>query len=336
MRLFAIAFLIFFAFWQHSQPPSPTSTPANSAHHNKGNPEQKETTADDQATKELTSAILQLRAEIATWNQQQLAQEREQKSSPDWWSIANTIAVTGFTGALAYLAYLQWKAMHRQADIYEKQANIADKQADIAAKQLAITQAAEALHKEEKLAEVIEGTRERRRSDERYTEQLELAKDNAVTAKKSADAATLTADTMMNAESARVDVEIGVVRAGSSHHFIQAYNFGRSAAEITGMLFEHATLPIEAKELGDKSLRRLLEKRELNQILVPTRPMPILNFDLNHYLSEQEREGKQIAVFFVSLQYRDIFQRQHTTEAVYVYSRTTSSLSNHPKYNRYA
>jgi hypothetical protein len=188
MRLFALVLIMFFAFRQQSQPPTPTPTPPPSAHANqkKPRPEQQQTRPDDQTTENLTTAIQQLTAEIAAYNQQQSGTPYKDESSAKWWSIGNSLLITLFTAVLAIVAVLQWKAMRRQADI-------ADTQANISKEQLAITKAAEALHKEEKWTEVTEGIRERRRSDERYTEQLELAKDNAATAKQSADAAQVSA-----------------------------------------------------------------------------------------------------------------------------------------------
>jgi hypothetical protein len=192
MRLFAFLFLTLFALGQHSQPPSPTPGPSNRAHQSKSNEKNEKATGNDEATKQLTSAINQFRAEIASWNQQELAKQSEREATPDWWSRVSTILITLFTFALAVLAYLQWK-------VGDEQAKIGGKQADIAAEQLAITKAAEALHKDDRLAELLEGIRERRRSDERYTEQLELAKENAATGKQSADAAQVSAHVAQNA-----------------------------------------------------------------------------------------------------------------------------------------
>jgi hypothetical protein len=207
MRLFVFAVLAFFSVGQSSQPSAPTPVKSTHTHQGKSESKQEKTSASDETDRELTTAIKQLVAEIHARNQQQSGAPHNNEPSPDWWGRASTILITLFTGALAYLAYLQWTAMHRQANIYDRQADIYDRQAGIAetqstiaSEQLAITKAAEARHDTEKMAETIEGIRERRRSDGRYSEQLELARENTAIAKQAADAAASNAKALMNAE----------------------------------------------------------------------------------------------------------------------------------------
>jgi hypothetical protein len=207
MRLCVVLLFATFTFVQ-SQPPTPTPTKTAHANQKKTTPEQSQRTANDEATKQLTSAINQLSAVIAARNQQQSGTPYEDKSPAKWWTIANTILITVFTGALAGVAVFQWLTMRRQADIADRQTGIIGKQAEIAADQLAITKAADARYDTEKMAEEIEGIRERRRSDERYTEQLELAKENTTIAKKAADAANRNIDLIVNKEKARLRIEM--------------------------------------------------------------------------------------------------------------------------------
>jgi hypothetical protein len=195
MRPFPLLLLALFTFGQHSQPPSPTPSKATHVKQEKSKPEEQQTERNERAAKELTSAILQLRAEIAAWNQQQAAAANKDDASAKW-IRRNAFAVTFFTAILAVVAILQWRAMHRQANIAdrqtalaEKQTEIGEKQADIAAEQLRITQAAETRRDLEKMEEENKRGVENQIADKRYLEQLTLAKDNAYAAKKSADAA---------------------------------------------------------------------------------------------------------------------------------------------------
>lgn len=188
MRLFLALFLMLFAVSQQSPPPSPTPRKAAHADHGKADPETNKAESNDQSTKDLTTAINQLTAAITAENQQQSRKQTGKKPPSDGWAIANTVLVTIFTGALAILAFLQWKAMHRQADIYDRQTNILDKQADIAAEQLSITRTADTVREIDKMKEGIKRNAEKKIADQRYAKQLELTRRSADAAKISADA----------------------------------------------------------------------------------------------------------------------------------------------------
>lgn len=215
MRLFLILFITLFAVGQPSQPPSPTPQKAAHANQSETNPEQQKQTANDQATENLMSAINQLSAEIAARNQQQSSAPDKDDTSTKWWARGNTIAVTLFTGALAVLAYFQWRAMHRQANITdrytalaEKQSQIADKQREIAAEQLAITKANEARREAERTKEEDAQHIRSQLEDKRYLQQFTIARDNAIAAKGSANAAKISADAFVASQRAWVTVTL--------------------------------------------------------------------------------------------------------------------------------
>jgi cell division protein FtsL len=235
MRLCLLLFLTLFTVGQHSQPPSPTPTKAADANQKQPKPEQQQARNDEQASRDLTTAINQLTAEIAGQNQQQSAAPNKDETSAKWWSIGNTVLITIFTGILAWVAVLQWKAMHRQADIYDRQAGIADKQADIAAEQLELTKATEGRRDFEKTIEGFEKAREQKIVDERYSQQFSLAQENAVAAKQSADAALLNAQSITNAERAWILVEFDVDGKipRQATIYCRAKNHGRTPAEIS-------------------------------------------------------------------------------------------------------
>jgi cell division protein FtsL len=200
MRLPVMLFLVLLAVDQQSQPPSPAPVKTANTDQKKSKPKQQQTSPDEEATKNLTTAILQLRAEIASRNQQQSRTPENNKAPTNGWTVLNAILTTVFTGILAVLAILQWRALHRQADIYDRQAKIADKQADIAAEQLAITKANEARREIEKTEEEDAKHIRAQIEDKKYLQQLDIANANAIAAKRSADAASSNAKALMNSE----------------------------------------------------------------------------------------------------------------------------------------
>jgi len=70
--------------------------------------------------------------------------------------------------------------------------------------------------------------------------------------------------------------------------------------------------------------------------MLPVGPnVTVLEFDISHYLSDEQRSGKEMALYSGSITYRDIFGDEHETEVVYSYQPSSSSLINQPRYNRY-
>lgn len=45
----------------------------------------------------------------------------------------------------------------------------------------------------------------------------------------------------------------------------------------------------------------------------------LLNFDITHHLSNEERSGEQVAIFTARVSYADIFEKRHTTKTLYQY-----------------
>lgn len=127
MRLCLVLFFSLSVVAQLSKPPSPTPAPPAHENQKKAKPEQQQTPANDQTTQDLVAVISKLATEIATNNQLQSTAINKGESSTKWWSIGNSILITIFTGILALVAVLQWKAMHRQADITLRQVDISEK-----------------------------------------------------------------------------------------------------------------------------------------------------------------------------------------------------------------
>jgi hypothetical protein len=101
--------------WSQSQPPPPTPPEAAQVDENQAAPEQDETSTDDEPAELGTVAVDEPTSVVASREEQQPGDSDQDESSADWWSFWSTISVTIFTGALAFLAYLQWRSMREQA-----------------------------------------------------------------------------------------------------------------------------------------------------------------------------------------------------------------------------
>lgn len=171
MRLFLILLVTLSAVGQQSQPPSPTPGKSAHTHQKKTSPENRNTAAHENSTKDLAAAIKQLNTEIAAQNQHQTSTQSESKPPSEGWAKASTIFVTVFTGALAILALLQYLAMRKQAEYMKeglaetaKAADAAKVSADASRKQVAIAD-----------AEVGRRFVQERDQARRFGEQMELA-----------------------------------------------------------------------------------------------------------------------------------------------------------------
>src|SRR5437660_1072547 len=96
----------------------PTPTPGKPAHDNQreSSPNHSVTKRNDADAAQSPAAIHQSAPLVTTRNQKQPGAPNDREAASDWWSRANTIALTLFTGALALLAFFQWRAMHKQAN----------------------------------------------------------------------------------------------------------------------------------------------------------------------------------------------------------------------------
>lgn len=142
--------------------------------------------------------------------------------------------------------------------------------------------------------------------------------------------------TMMNSERAHVDASFSPW-GDQGLHKVMLTNHGKSVANINSYSFVHASYPPDATDFSeDLAVRRFSDGMALNQILAPSpQPKELLEIDINHYLTEEDKTGKNIATFSVLVAYTDIFGDPHETEMVYSYSRLRKALRNEPRYNRY-
>jgi hypothetical protein len=98
-----------------SQPPSPSPTKAGEAYKNKATPEEPKAEAGNQPASPSSADSSKRSPDTATKDQQLPTAQSSDKAPSDRWSKASTILITLFTGALAWLALLQWRAMQKQA-----------------------------------------------------------------------------------------------------------------------------------------------------------------------------------------------------------------------------
>jgi hypothetical protein len=155
-------------------------------------------------------------------------------------------------------------------------------------------------------------------------------------AKVAALAANTSATSVMNSERARVDVNIGRVNPQSPTHFIEIYNFGRTAATIIKWELEQVIFAELVTDLPNTYARRPLQGFDIKRILLVDRPTNIFQFDLVSYIPDEVRDFKHTAFFFATLEYSDIFDIPHRTEAVYKYRVSThGGLVEDTRYSKY-
>lgn len=133
MTVFALVVFSALLSFGSSQPPPPTPSESAYTDQNKTAPKEAEADTNKQSSDPSASAFDKQRPTVAPRDQQQARSERQQSSPVDWWSRGSTILITLFTGALALLAFLQWSAMHKQAQ-YMRDALVETRKAADAAK----------------------------------------------------------------------------------------------------------------------------------------------------------------------------------------------------------
>jgi len=134
---------------QPSQRPSPAPGESTKTDKDKTPPEQNKATADQKAADEASALLDKAISEIARRDQEQSTRKSKQEAPADWWGRASTVLITIFTGVLAYLAYLQWRAMDQQATHMRdalvetrKTADAAQMSAEVAKNSVELTQRA--------------------------------------------------------------------------------------------------------------------------------------------------------------------------------------------------
>lgn len=102
---------------------------------------------------------------------------------------------------------------------------------------------------------------------------------------------------------------------------VQVKNFGQSAAHITRWQVFHATYrsDVDIHRLPQVA-QRLIQQRISNEIVSEKESGEILNFVAHHYLSPEELQGQQIAIFTATVDYIDIFEQSHQTTVAYSWS----------------
>jgi hypothetical protein len=162
-----------------------------------------------------------------------------------------------------------------------------------------------------------------------------LLRRSANAADIAAKSANKSTESLKSAERAHVDVEFVPIQAGAAIHRFNVTNFGKSPANIMIYTFARhhfpGALPENLAGFGSWSQ----EKHVVNQMLPVGPSVTVLEFDISHYLSDEQRSGKERAIYRGSVTYLDIFGDEHETEVVYSYQPSSSSLTNQPRYNKY-
>jgi hypothetical protein len=155
-------------------------------------------------------------------------------------------------------------------------------------------------------------------------------------AKGTAKAALLTAQAVINAERAWLDIDFVPVRPGESgvHHF-RVSNHGKSPGFVTGRLLGRGYWDKTVTEIPLGSTGTVTpEKLPLYNIIPPNTltPINILTFDVAQ--NSPGEEGQSVT-YHGHLTYRDIFKQEHRTEIVYKFHSSGTFLEPLPKYSRY-
>lgn len=103
------------ALYEQSQGPAPTPSKSEQSDQHQTAPKQAKAETDERISNKPMSGINQPPPNPAAANQKQPCTPQQESPPANWWSIASTILITIFTGALALLAWCQWRAMNRQA-----------------------------------------------------------------------------------------------------------------------------------------------------------------------------------------------------------------------------
>jgi hypothetical protein len=153
---------------------------------------------------------------------------------------------------------------------------------------------------------------------------------------KSAKAALLNAQAVINAERAWLDIDLLPVRPGESGLYcFRVWNHGKTPGFVTGRLLGRGYWDEDVSEIPPGSTGTVTpEKLPLYNIIAPNTaaPINILTFDVVKW--PQGEEG-QFVTYHGQLMYKDIFKQEHRTEIVYRLHRSSLFLEHLPKYTRY-
>ena len=158
---------------------------------------------------------------------------------------------------------------------------------------------------------------------------------SVIFARRSANAARKSADALMSSERAHVDAEFTPLEKGAARHHLNVTNYGKSRAEVLKFSMAHISLKKGGEWPAQLPEGNVLERRKLNQMLPVGPKVPILEFDMRHYFSNEEISGDQAGLLQGRIDYLDVFGKDHYTEIVYRYVQDRAELENVPAYNKY-
>jgi hypothetical protein len=144
---------------------------------------------------------------------------------------------------------------------------------------------------------------------------------------------------LKRAERAHVDVEITLPESSKLvSHSVKLNNYGKSVAAISGYIFRHLSFPSEletAKYSEETAIRSFKDGQEINSLLPPQLPAKLGEVSIHTLLTQEEKTGKHIGVFYYTVFYADIFGEDHETEVAYKFDWLREHLENVPQFNRY-
>jgi len=177
------------------------------------------------------------------------------------------------------------------------------------------------------------------RSQHRETlAQLKATEKQIEVSEKNAAAAKATAESVINAERARIIADLEWRGSGHDYAF-RVTNWGRTPAIVTSYGFRTDGVPIEVRELP-KNLG-FVNIQNTNIMVKSGGDFKILDrFEMSHYMSEWWQDihaGKKTGIFEVSVKYLDVFSgtEERETRMVYSYKVSESRFVPLTRYTRY-
>jgi hypothetical protein len=122
---------------------------------------------------------------------------------------------------------------------------------------------------------------------------------SAKSAQDAANVANKSIESLKSAERAHIDVEF--VRAKATLYYFNAINVGKSPATIIVWTFARQHFPAMLNKQMPDNLKVtgsggwIEERHVVNQILPVGPTVTVLQVDISHYLSEEQRSGEEVA-----------------------------------------
>jgi hypothetical protein len=150
----------------------------------------------------------------------------------------------------------------------------------------------------------------------------------ARTAKRSADAAKLSAESLRQAERARILLELRSSYVGI--HEVWMVNNGRTPAHAISQKIGEGIVPVGIPDLDPRTITEV--QVLLNYTLAPGESKHLETLDVLRFRNQMGAKEGEVYVASASIVYRDVFGVEHKSKSVYSWSSNRKSLQRVPRY----